>query len=232
MKKTIVIAMVSAVCLSACGGAASSSQTSTASNSSESVKNESASSLTHESSVVESETLSVPETTSESGTEYVGYVEDGIYVIEECKTTEENLIVPDAINGAPVGIIEESAFMESEFKSIVLPNSVTYIGTCAFLNCQNLERIDLGTGLLSIGQSAFQACPKLATVTFPEGMTTFEGAPFRGNDNLGEVYVPSSVTDITRIGFTETCPNIIIVTPSGSKAEEVALAAGLPVKNV
>ena len=169
--------------------------------------------------------------TAKVETKYEGVVENGVYVIEKCITSEENLVVPDKINGAPVGKIKDSAFLGISSKKIKLPDSVTQIGATAFMNCVNLETIDLGNGLLSIGMLAFQGCSKLISVNFPEGLKTIEEALFYANASIGEVYIPATATNIVSIGFTDTCPNLVIVTPKGSRAEAVAKEQGVPVRN-
>ena len=169
--------------------------------------------------------------TAKVETKYEGVVENGVYVIEKCITSEENLVVPDKINGAPVGKIIGNAFMDVPSKTIKLPDTVTAIGHAAFMHCKNLEKIDLGNSLKWIGQSAFQGCPKLLNVTFPDGLTTIEGAIFIADTSIGEVYIPATATNIVSIGFTDDCPNLVVVTPKGSRAEEVAKEAGVPVRN-
>ena len=169
--------------------------------------------------------------TAKVETKYEGVVENGVYVIEKCITSDENLVVPDKINGAPVGKIKANAFMNVPSKTIKLPSTVTTIGPAAFMHCENLEKIDLGNNLKWIGQSAFQGCPKLLNVTFPEGLTTIEDCIFIANHSIGEVYIPATATNIVSIGFTDDCPNLVVVTPKGSRAEEVAKEAGVPVRN-
>lgn len=233
MKKKSLIVFLSVIVLGACGSSASNTsnpgETSSITTEIQESKIESIST----DSAVESAIQASESLNEQVGkTEYTGVVENGVYVIEKCVTTEDILVVPDTISGAPVGIIKGNAFAEVPSKEIVLPDSVTVIGHGAFMYANNLEKIDLGTGLTTIGEGAFQGCPSLLSVSFPEGMTTFEGIVFQSDDKLGEVYIPASVTEIVSIGNPKNCPNLVVVTPSGSRAEEVAIEAGLPVKNV
>ena len=170
--------------------------------------------------------------TAKVETKYEGVVENGVYVIEKCITSEENLVVPDKINGAPVGKIKANAFYNLKCKKITIPDSVTYIGENAFFSCANLEHIELGKGLKSVGKFAFADCPKLKRIEFWEGLETIEDPLFVDNDELEDVIIPASVVNLPkRIASTTTCPKIVIVTPAGSKAEAVAKGQGLPVRN-
>ena len=56
-------------------------------------------------------------------------------------------------------------FSSCGLRSITIPDSVTYIGDCAFDNCWELESITIPDSVTSIGISAFAACPKLAEIT-------------------------------------------------------------------
>ena len=50
--------------------------------------------------------------------------------------------------------IEESAFVDTEIRSVVIPGSVTMIGSGAFASC-NLISADIGDGVTEIGLGAF-----------------------------------------------------------------------------
>ena len=55
------------------------------------------------------------------------------------------------INGTPV-------------TNLVIPDSVTSIGNCAFQNCNDLNSVIIGSGVTSIGNFAFRQCNSLDTV--------------------------------------------------------------------
>ena len=165
-------------------------------------------------------------------TQFVGLVEDGVFSITDVISEAEEIIVPDNIDGVTVGKIKKEAFYDLQCKKIVIPNTVTSIGKSAFLNCVNLETIELGTGITSVGASAFSGCKQLKSVTFADGLVTIKGTIFYDCRALEEAFIPASATDIEHgLGNAETCPNLVIVTPSGSRAEEVANSQGVPVRN-
>lgn len=231
-KSLAALLMVTVLGLVACGSSASnSSMTSEVSSTTSEIQDSKVENVSQESTA---ESLLQPEESAGATvgeTEYTGVIDNGVYVIEKCVTSEEELIVPDTLDGAPVGVIKSYAFMDVPSKTIVLPDSVTVIGDCAFWGCENLETIDLGKGLVTIAQGAFTGCRSLLTVSFPESLKTIGGAIFVACDSIGEVYIPASTTEIESIGFTDDCPNLVVVTEAGSLAEEVAKDLGLPVKN-
>lgn len=169
---------------------------------------------------------------TEDGTEFFYYTLDNTTCeISGFNSSAKKMVVPEIIDDFTVVGIRSYAFAECEAEEIVFPDTVEYISEAAFSHCPNLVSIDLGTGLKAVGDSAFNICPVLEKVIFPEGMTTIVGICFGFCDSLEEVYIPASTTDISdRIAFVELCPNIVIVTPAGSKAESVANENGLPVR--
>ena len=52
-----------------------------------------------------------------------------------------------------------------EVRDLVIPNSVTSIGDCAFYNCISLTSVTIPNSVTSIGNSAFAGCNGLTTVT-------------------------------------------------------------------
>ena len=62
--------------------------------------------------------------------------------------------------------------------SIVLPNSLKYIGTAAFQNCGGLTSIVIPEGVTHIGSSAFRYCGNLTTVAIPNSLKEIGGSAF------------------------------------------------------
>lgn len=148
----------------------------------------------------------------------------------------DSLIVPDTINGLTVIGIGSGAFVNNIAKEITLPDTVEYISEKAFYMC-DMETLNLGSGLKKIEESGILSCNELTSLTFPEGMESMGACSFSGGA-LVEVYIPATVTEIgqnssgeTVLTYPAASPNVVIVTPSGSLAEEVALENKLTVQN-
>jgi hypothetical protein len=86
-------------------------------------------------------------------------------------------------------------------KSITLPNSVTFIGNAAFVNCSSLSSVAIPNDVTYIGIAAFANCSSLTSVTIPNGVTVISDWTFQGCCGLTSVTIPNSVTDINYYAF-------------------------------
>ena len=169
-------------------------------------------------------------------TVYMGIIKDGGFVIEVCKTQEEDLVVPDTIYDMPVVKIAKCAFTMDGTRSVTLPDTVQEIALEAFYWGQELEIVNFGSGLVKVGADIFSSCPRITEIRFPEGMTTIGGRLCTDCPALEKIYIPGSVTLVDlledeNLVDLETCPNVTIVTPEGSAAETAAMACGIPVEH-
>lgn len=89
---------------------------------------------------------------------------------------ENNIVVPDTINGVKPTYIAQDAFTGTYLTGIVLPDSVTSIDTQAFYQSYDLRHIT-AKGLKNIAKSAFEECYALRDVNMPNvetlGMNAF-----------------------------------------------------------
>lgn len=70
----------------------------------------------------------------------------------------------------------------NKITSVILPNSITSIGRCAFEYCDLLESVTLPNSITNIGESAFKKCISLDDITLPDsievlGHIAFDGCP-------------------------------------------------------
>ena len=70
----------------------------------------------------------------------------------------------------------------------VIPNSVTAIGSTAFLGCSGLTSVTIPNSVKVIGVGAFSGCSGLSSVTIPKGVTTI-GAYAFANCNITSINV-------------------------------------------
>lgn len=172
---------------------------------------------------------------SHSGKDVVGLTDKNGYVVW-AKTlfsyigTSKEIIVPDGVERLADRVFESSNWglgKKYNFESVVLPDSVKYIGRRAFKNCKMLKSIHIPSGV-EIAANAFDACSGLAdeagffihdgkvlaytgdsdTVTVPDGVRVisdhlfaneFEGNP--GNRNIHVVNLPDSLEEIGDAAF-------------------------------
>lgn len=81
-------------------------------------------------------------------------------------------------------------------RNIVIEPGVTVVGAYAFMNCTNLETVQLPEGLLRIGACAFQNCTSLREINLPEGLETIWGGAFQNCESLTALDIPRSVTTL------------------------------------
>ena len=68
----------------------------------------------------------------------------------------------------------------TEIKDLVIPNSVTSIGSGAFQNCSGLTSVTIPNSVTSIGRNPFNGCSGLTSITVAQGNTKYDS---RENSN-------------------------------------------------
>jgi len=108
--------------------------------------------------------------------------------------------------------IGSNAFLECEnLKSVKISNSVTSIEYGTFMGCKNLESVTIGNGVKTIGDGAFLGCCDLSFVYIGNNVTTIESNAFWGCHSLKSVVIPNSVTSI-EYGAFENCYELKFLT--------------------
>ena len=102
--------------------------------------------------------------------DYIYKIENDEVTIVEYNGTDENVIIPNKIKGAPVVTIGRDAFERCDsIKSLTIPDSVVKIDSSAFFECSSLEQVTLGNGIREIDILAFSNCRKLNYKKFGNG---------------------------------------------------------------
>lgn len=109
---------------------------------------------------------------------------------------EENVIIPEEIEGLPVTAVGDRAFLRSAFSTVQIPDSVERIGDGAFTGCGNLTEIQFPSALTSIGNSAFSGCLSLTEVRIPDSVTELGDSIFYNCQNLKKAVLPSQTEKI------------------------------------
>lgn len=91
--------------------------------------------------------------------------------------------IPDEIDGHTITGIFPEAFLSSDVKKIILPETINYIGHGAFKDCKYLEEINIPDAVENIECAAFEGCDNLASVVLPKNVV-FDSGLFANCTNL------------------------------------------------
>ena len=127
-------------------------------------------------------------------------------VFENC-TSLSSIVIPDSVTN-----IGSSAFKGcSSLTSITIPEGVTSLEEATFYNCTSLESVTLPEGLLSIADrynhGVFENCTSLRSIVIPDSVTSIGSSAFRGCSGLTSVSIGDSVTSIGSYAF-QGCSNL------------------------
>ena len=152
------------------------------------------------------------------------------------------VVIPDVIDGWPVGAIGSRAFQDCvSLRSIALssgvtnvdayafsgcigltgiqlPDSVRAVGSRAFQGCLSLTTADLGDGVATIGSYAFYGCSGLTQATLGSGTRRIDVQAFYGCTRLTDLRVPAGVTNVQERAFDGCARLTNIAVEAGSTA--------------
>ena len=148
----------------------------------------------------------------ETDFEYI--IENGGITITEWKGSENNIIIPELIDGLPVLKIGNNVFnlleknqnvalaLQKHIHSVVMPNTVKEIGVAAFSYCNELTNVTLPRDLKVIGNAAFNNCRELTEIIIPDGVEKIGAWAFE-YCALTKVTLPSSISEIGGNAFNK-----------------------------
>ena len=117
--------------------------------------------------------------------------------------SSKRIVISFEYQGLPVKSIENNAFERKNITSVIIPQSITSIGSAAFKECENLVEVIIPQGVTSISDEAFYYCRSLTNVTIPSSVTLIGYNAFSYCTKLKAVYI----TDISawcKINFKST----------------------------
>ena len=108
------------------------------------------------------------------------------------------------------------AFAGTALTNLVLPNTITSLGTGIFKSCPELLSVNVPTGINYVPSQYCQSSPKLHTVQMHDGIRTINSDAFNGCSALTNIELNDQITTIGNNAFSGS--NITgIVLPQGLK---------------
>ena len=119
-----------------------------------------------------------------------------------------NVVVPEQVQHQGITYtmvkVNGDVFRECpELTSVVIPNTVTYIGALAFYLDAALESVVLPNGLTSIENWTFCGCVSLASVNIPDSLNNISDLAFLHCSSLVSISFPNTLETLGRAAFYE-----------------------------
>jgi hypothetical protein len=136
---------------------------------------------------------------------------NGAITITGYTGTNSIVVIPAITNGFPIVSIAGSAFSYSTLTSVIIPDSVTNIGSKAFAECATLTSLIISNSVVSIGANSFTDCLSLTNVSLGINVPSIGDLAFSGCSSLTSINVPNSVINIGQWAFA-FCDNLSVIT--------------------
>ncbi len=146
--------------------------------------------------------------TAQTGELQYALTEDNTgYVVVDSSSVSGAVVVPDSYLDLPVVGISDLALSKSSITSIVIPDSIAYIGNSAFWQCGSLTSVTIGNSVSTIGDYAFMDCTKLEKLTLGTSIISIGQLAFYGCNNLNAVYIVGGLDSWLNIDFGNISAN-------------------------
>ena len=155
--------------------------------------------------------ITIPETVTTIGQEafygtgWYNNQADGVLYLDDCCLGYKG-DQPSGVLNIQDGtrLLSEYAFTECySLSSVVIPNTVTHIGSFAFF-CTSIGEVTLSNSLTSIEDNVFHGCNFLTSIDIPNSVTSIGMEAFSECMNLTNVTIPNTVTSIDSRAFSDT----------------------------
>lgn len=128
--------------------------------------------------------------------------EDGTAEILSYHGALTDIEIPAVIDGKTVTSIAECAFQDyTKLTSVILPDSIRYIGLQAFYGCSSLKSINIPDSVTGIERDLFRDCSSLTDISIGKGVTYIDSGAFENCTGLSTVSLDDNITEIGSYAF-------------------------------
>lgn len=135
-----------------------------------------------------------PEANPASDFEYTVNEEENYSAISKYIGTAKIVVIPKKLGGATVKAILPSAFEGTDITSLIMPESIFYIGDASFKNCHYLQAIEFSKNIKTIGNKCFENCTSLKEAILPSKLIELGNESFKNCTSLEKVFFPKSIS--------------------------------------
>ncbi len=112
--------------------------------------------------------------------------------------------IPSGGGGSSADTEALKGMIQRNITSLVIPNGVTVIGSCAFRNCGSLTAVTISSGVIRLDSESFRDCTSLTSVIIPSSVTSIGNSAFESCTSLTSITIPNSVTSIGANAINDT----------------------------
>ena len=143
-------------------------------------------------------------------------------LIESPNDVKGKVTIPSDIYGYTLTRIGEYAFyIRGAITEVVIPNTIKYIGVCAFFDCKNMKGI-IPVSVTEIGNVAFKGCTEI-TASDLSNLCVVGSMAFDGCEKIENIKLGSSLKEIEYGAFMSTGLKEIIIPKSVESIDKAIL---------
>ena len=168
-------------------------------------------------------------------------VDQSLVRIVACESIATRLLIPDSIENMPVYALGPDACSKNDYvEEVICPDSLEFIGSCAFRFCPKLKRIVFPENVMEFSSTWLSNCESLESIVLPGGLDTI-GLSVFDNPSIRHLAIGKNVRRIAPGAFQKTQLETVVINPDNPfiKTDGVAiytmdgtvlLAIALPVR--